>query len=365
MQPLKKTNMSKLFSLFMLFFFISLNLNSQSNKELISLTKTFLQTLNEDQLVETTYQFEDSLRYKWTNLPVGIVPRPGIQYGSLSDESRLAFHRLINRMLSSQGYLKITSIMKLDDILNVLIQEEFDNGRMNQTMLTRLQDLKWAHDNFYISFWGEPKIDQPWGMSFGGHHIALSLTAIGNTFSVSPLFLGTDPAEVRNGKYAGLRVLSKEEDYGFQLLNMLTESQQSKAILVQDVPRDIITNPNSSQRISSYYGISAKEFDNGQLEMLKILIEEYTHNFDHEIAHRIDEKIMNSGIESIYFAWIGSMEKHSPHYYIINTPDFLIEYDNSPNNGNHIHLILREKDSDFGEDLLKDHYLKSEHHIKE
>ncbi len=44
-------------------------------------------------------------------------------------------------------------------------------------------------------------------------------------------------------------------------------------------------------------------------------------------------------------------------------PDFLIEYDNVgfQNDGNHIHAILREKNSDFGEDILKNHYLETKH----
>ncbi len=66
----------------------------------------------------------------------------------------------------------------------------------------------------------------------------------------------------------------------------------------------------------------------------------------------------------IYFAWVGSFERDKPHYYIINAPDFLIEYDNSQGNCNHIHAILREKGNDFGEDILKNHYLTSEHHKK-
>lgn len=55
----------------------------------------FLATLNADELAKTQYVFTDSLRYKWTNLPVGMVPRPGIAYGSLSDQSRMAFHRVM------------------------------------------------------------------------------------------------------------------------------------------------------------------------------------------------------------------------------------------------------------------------------
>jgi hypothetical protein len=322
----------------------------------------FLKTLSQEELKQTTYNFNDTLRLKWTNLPVGLVPRPGIQYGSLSDSSRIAFHGLMSTVLSSQGYLKITSIMQLDDILNTLIQKAYEKGKINQQTFTSLQDLKWAHENFFISIWGEPQRNEPWGLNFGGHHIALNLTATRESISMSPLFLGTDPSQVKEAKYAGWRVLSKEEDYGFMLLHSLSQSQKRKAILNQEMPKDIITNPNSSQRITSYYGISAKEFSKEQKAILEILIQEYTHNFEHGYAHKLYEKILKSGTNKIYFAWIGSQEKNNPHYYIINGPDFLIEYDNYPNNGNHIHLILREKGNDFGQDILKEHYQNSGHH---
>ncbi len=338
------------------------NLHAQSASFITSTAKHFLKTLSADELKKTRYSFTDTTRLQWTNLPVGLVPRAGIQYGSLSDTSRIAFHQMLSVIFSSQGYLKLTSIMQLDDILNVLIKQGFESGKMNQDLYETLLNLKWAHANYYISIWGEPQTKEPWGFNFGGHHMALSITVKGNSISFSPLFMGTDPAEVRSGQYAGLRILSKEEDYGFMLLNFLSENQKKKAILSEKVPEDIITNPESSQRITTYYGISVKEFNKDQKAILEILLQEYIHNFEHSTAHVLYDKILKTGLDKIYFAWIGSTVKNKPCYYIINGPDFLIEYDNFQGNGNHIHLILREKDNDFGADLLKDHYLTNSHH---
>ncbi|HEX8060041.1 MAG TPA: DUF3500 domain-containing protein, partial [Cyclobacteriaceae bacterium] len=229
-----------------------------------------------------------------------------------------------------------------------------------------VEKMQWNYNNYFISIWGTPDEKEPWGFNLGGHHIALSLTMHGKNVSFTPLFIGTDPAQPQTSQYAGWRVLSKEEDYGFMLLNFLSKEQQAKAILKQEVPKDIITSPNSSQRISSYYGISAKEFSKDQIEILKILVQEYLHNFEHNIAHGLYDQVVKNGFDKVYFAWVGSTERHSPHYYIINSPDFLIEYDNVgfQNDGNHIHAILREKDNDFGADLLKQHYMTSEHHKK-
>jgi len=340
------------------------NLSAQSSSDIVSATTRFLNTLTADELRKVNYQFGDTLRLKWTNLPVGLVPRPGIQYGSLNDKSRIAFHELLTTVLSSRGYLKLTSIMQLDDILNTLYKEAVDKGAITQETYKQIQGLKWAHENYFISLWGKPHDSDPWGLDFGGHHIALNLTMTGKSVAVTPLFIGTDPAQVKSSKYAGWRVLSKEEDYGFMLLNFLSADQKAKAVISGEVPGDIITNPNSSQRITSYYGISAGEFNSDQTAILKMLIEEYTHDFEHDIAHRLFDQIMKTGLQKIYFAWVGSQERNKPHYYIINGPDFLIEYDNVgfQKDGNHIHAILRQKGNDFGEDFLREHYRTSDHH---
>ncbi len=355
--------MRKILALIAVCFIFSSAGFSQPGSTVAEATSRFLATLNADELQKTQYAFTDSLRHKWTNLPVGLVPRPGIAYGALSDKSRLAFHRVLSAMLSSQGYLKTTSIMQLDDILNSLYQQGFDSGQIDQKSLDMMKRMKWAYGNYYISVWGKPQPNEPWGLNYGGHHMALSLTSDGKNVSMSPYFVGTDPSEVKLGKYAGFRVLSKEEDYGFMLVNALTDKQKAVAMLKQDVPKDIITSPQASQRITSYYGIPAKQFTSDQKALLTLLIQEYTHNFEHQKAHQLFDKITKSGLDNVYFAWVGSLENNKPHYYIINGPDFLIEYDNVgfQNDGSHIHAILREKGQDFGADLLKQHYLEAKH----
>jgi hypothetical protein len=327
---------------------------AQTSTAIVNSANSFLQSLDADQLKKTQYKFNDTLRYKWTNLPVGMVPREGVRYGDLSDKGRIAFHELLSTVLSSQGYLKVTGIMQLDDVLGLVM----DKGIVEK--------LQWSYKNYFVSVWGTPSDMEAWGFNFGGHHLALALTMQGKNISFTPLFVGTDPSQPQTSQYAGWRVLSKEEDYGFMLLNMLSKEQKLKAVLKQDVPKDIITNPGSSQRITSYYGIAAKEFNNDQLEVFKILVQEYLHNFEHNISHGLYDKILKNGFDKVYFAWVGGSERHTPHYYIINSPDFLIEYDNVgfQNDGNHIHAILREKENDFGVDILKQHYLTSEHHTK-
>jgi len=345
--------------LFLIVFLFSSNANAQTVSEIRNQCVSFLNTIEEEQLENIQFDFNDSLRKEWSNLPIGLQPRPGIKYGELSAESKIQFHRILTTIFSSQGYLKTTSIMQLDDILNQIIAYENENGKLSDRVYKRLRDLEWAYENYFISVWGKPSGENPWGLKFGGHHLSVNLTVTGDEFSLTPLFIGTDPAEIKDTKYAGIRVLSKEEDYGFKLINSLNKKQQSIATLNRNVPRDIITNPNSDQRLTEYWGIKAGQLTSYQQEVLILLIKEFIKNLEHEKSTKYLNKLKQTGIDKIYFAWIGSYIPGESHYYIIHSPDFIIEYDNK--SGNHIHAIWREKSNDFGEDILRSHYLQHKH----
>jgi len=178
---------------------LTLGLSAQTPETITISTKKFLNTLTKEEIQKIRYEFDDTLRLKWTNLPVGLVPRTGVQYGALADSNKIAFHHVLTTILSSQGYLKVTSIMQLDDILNSLYQNAFDRGEIDQELLTRIQNLNWSYDNFFISIWGDLKNGSNWGLKFGGHHISINVTVTKNSVSISPFFLGTDPAEIKSG----------------------------------------------------------------------------------------------------------------------------------------------------------------------
>jgi hypothetical protein len=346
-----------------LFLFLGSSLLSQTSENISKATAMFISSLSQEEIEIVCFNFEDSLRTEWTNLPIGLQKRNGIRYGHLSEKSKIAFHHVLTTLFSSQGYLKTTSIMVLDDVLNEVYKEVYERKMISDQIYQEIRALNWDYGNYFIAIWGTPNMTDPWGLKFEGHHISINLSAVGDQVSLTPLFLGTDPAEVTITKYAGLRVLSKEEDYGLLLINSLREEQKQIATLSQDVPGDIITNPSNSQRITAYKGIKGSELDKEQKDKLMMLIKEYINNLEHTNSSKFLSKINESGIDEIYFAWIGSYKAREPNYYIINGPDFIIEYDNAGfnNNGNHIHSIWREKDNDFGEDILKTHYLKHKH----
>ena len=70
-------------------------------------------------------------------------------------------------------------------------------------------------------------------------------------------------------------------------------------------------------------------------------------------------KFEKDGMDRVVFAWVGSAEVGEAHYYRIQGPNFLIEYDNIQNGANHIHAAWRDFDGDFGRDIIWEHHKHS------
>lgn len=352
-------------NLFVLFFLFSASFPSwsQTTDQLKRATSEFLNTLTEPEKEQGIFSFSDSVRTNWTNLPLGLAPRTGLRFGDLSEESKIAFHKVLSSIFSSQGYLKTFAIMQVDDILHELFEIQFQQGKVDERTMGFIRKLNWDYGNYYVAISGDPETEDIWGLKFEGHHISINLTVAGEEFTMTPLFFGSDPAVVEATQYAGLRPLSKEEDYGFWLINALDESQKAKATISDKVPGDIITSPDRPQWLEEYKGIKGAELNEGQQKILHYLIEEYIGNLDQEKAEEYLAKLHARGMSEVYFAWIGSYEPMKAHYYVIHSPDFLIEYDNIGflDNANHIHTIWREKGNNFGEDILKKHRLDHKH----
>jgi len=306
--------------------------------------------------------FSDTARTKWNNLPVGLRPRAGLNVGNMTNEQRKLFHRLLSVSLSSQGYLKASSIMQLDQLLNAVYDSLYLSKKIDDTTYKEVRALLWTPKNYFLVFFGDPS-DSVWGYKVEGHHLSLNFTFVNDKLSVTPLFVGTDPAEYPFSEYAGLRVLGQEEDLGIALINSLNPAQQQKATMNTGVPKDIITGAESGKRLVDNWGILAAEMNKEQQAVLQYMIREFVFNLEYDKAVAEYDKIIKAGIGKIYFGWIGAYEESKAHYYVLNGPGFLIEFDNSGFGGraNHIHAIWREKGNEYGEDVLKQHYLSEKH----
>ena len=248
---------------------------------------------------------------------------------------------LLNAGLSQQGYIKATSIMSLEDILRIL---EKDNG------------VRRNPEGYFFSVFGEPSETGVWGYRVEGHHLALNFTLKGGKVIGSPNFFGTNPAEVKEGPRKGLRVLHAEEDLARALVTSLTPEQKKTAIVSKEAPKDIFTMASRKASIEGQpNGLQASKLNSKQRVMLQAVADEYANNLPPLVAQERLDRIKKAGT-NVYFVWAGGENKGDPHYYRIAGPDFLIEYDNTQNDANHIHSVWRDLTNDFGADLLKEHY---------
>ncbi|MDE3251117.1 MAG: DUF3500 domain-containing protein [Bacteroidota bacterium] len=336
------------------------NAQSAYKEEIRGYAIALYKSLDTPQRIQGARDFNDSARTKWNNLPVGLRPRAGVSIGHMTDDQRKLVHRILSASFSSQGYLKATGIMHLDELLNRYFDSLYYKKAINDTLYTMVRGLLWSPKNYYFAFFGSPE-DATWGFKLEGHHLSVNFTFGPQQLSVTPFFVGTDPAEYDNSEYAGYRVLGQEEDLGIKLIHLLSPDQQKKAIKSSAVPGDIITAAESGKRLVEDWGITAAAMTKEQKAVLQYIIREYVFNLEYDKAMEEYNKILQAGIDKIYFGWIGATDEMKPHYFVLNGPTFLIEFDNNggPRNGaNHIHSIWREKGKEYGGDVLREHYLK-------
>ena len=305
--------------------------------EMTSAAQAFLETLDEEARERATIPLDDEERYNWHFTP---RERKGLPLQAMTPEQRIAAHELLRTALSSKGYLKATSVIYLENILHVL---EDGSPRRDPEL-------------YFFSVFGTPGEGEPWGWRVEGHHLSLNYTAATNSLSATPAFFGANPAEVRSGPHAGLRVLAAEEDLARDLMATLDEEQRAKAIILEEAPDEIVTGVARKASLDAFEGLPASEMTDVQRTLLRRLIEEYAHNMPHDVAHEQLGKIAEAGFDSLHFAWAGTLERGGPHYYRIHGPTILFEYDNTQNDANHVHTVWRDFEGDFGEDLLRRHY---------
>jgi hypothetical protein len=301
----------------------------------------FLAALTPEQRAKATFAFEEDERQNWHFVP---VERKGLALRDMTSAQKHLATALLSAGLSQQGYLKAESVMSLEDVLRVI---EHGTGPERDP------------EKYYVSIFGTPSTGGTWGYRVEGHHLSQNYTVVGGHVAGAPSFFGANPAEVKEGPRKGLRVLGAEEDLGRAVIQALDPEQRKVAIVDPQAYKDILTFESRRAALKGQpSGLQASKMSARQLESLMALLEEYTRNMPDQIAEAREEQIRKAG-KDIYFAWAGGTEKGEPHYYRVQTASFLIEYDDTQNNANHIHSVWRDFNGDFGVDLLKLHYQTS------
>jgi hypothetical protein len=282
--------------------------------------------------------FDDADRLDWHYTPRS---RNGAALKELDATGRQAVHALLRQALSAEGYRKATNIIELELVLREI--ETF--GLMRDP------------ERFHITVYGAPSKTAAWGWRFEGHHLSLNFTLAGDRLATdTPSFFGANPALVPKGPKKGIRVLAAEEDEARSLLAMLNAAQRKEAVFESRTFGEIVTGNAAKVDPLKPVGTAATQMDEKQRAQLWKLVEVYANNFEPGLAAARLARAREGGIEAIRFGWAGSTERGRPHYYRVQGPQFLIEYDCSQNDGNHIHTVWRDFNGDFGRDLLKQHY---------
>ena len=287
---------------------------------------------------QATKPFEDRDRVEWHYTPRS---RNGVSFKEMDKAGRDAVHNLLRIALSANGYRKVTNIIELEIVLR------------------EIETFGWMRDpeHYHLTVYGTPDPAKRWGWRFEGHHLSLNFTLAGDKLAAdTPSFFGANPATVQKGAKKGLRALGEEHDAGWALLDSLGAAQRKEAVFDERTFGEIVTGNKDKVEPLGAVGIPAAKLDEKQRALLWKLIETYARNFEPGLAGARLARAKQGHAEDLRFGWAGSTVRGKPHYYRVQGLRFLIEYDSSQNDGNHIHTVWRDYSGDFGRDLLREHY---------
>jgi len=303
--------------------------------------KAFLASLTPEQRAQATFAMDNDERLNWHYIP---KERKGLPLRDMTPTQKQLAHALLAAGLSQRGYIKASTIMSLDEILKVM-----ENGKGPRR----------DPEGYFFTIFGEPSETGTWGYRIEGHHVSQNLSISNGKAQDAPSFFGSNPAEVLDGPRKGLRILAREDDLGRELMQSLTPEQKKVAVVTKEVPKDILTEASRKAALNGQpSGLEASKLNAHQRELLLNLLDEYVNNVPDQIAQMRQEQIKKAG-NNLYFAWAGGEQYRDPHYYRVQAPAFLVEFDDTQDNANHIHSVWRDYEGDFGLDLLKEHYQSS------
>ena len=324
----------------------TVTLEAPSASPMLGAWQALASRLSPEQMQAAEFSFDDSIRHEWFYTP---VDRVGLRIGDLDADQMTDLRTLLDDGLGANGTEQAFKIVQLEELLF-----STSGGREMRNP-----------GNYYLMMFGEPTTEGSWAWRFEGHHFSASFTIVDNHLvSGTPAFFGGNPALVPEDSevHAGLSPFSREQDLGFELLNSFDEGQRARVILAGEAPQDILTENFQRAEMGAPEGISVADINDVQHAILKELMGVYGNRMNPALHDYQMAKIRQAGVERVHFAWAGSTEPGEGHYYRIQGPTFVIEYDNTQNNANHIHSVWRDFEDDFGYEPLRQH-LAVDHHL--
>jgi hypothetical protein len=313
----------------------------------------------------------DGTRREWSYLPE--PARAGLAIGSLSDAQRKFAHRLIAASVSMPGYAKVVSIMAMEHVRRAMML-------LDAPAIAHLFDP----ERYCFRIFGTPGGTRPWGWQLAGHHVSLNFTVTGGQHvSPTPCMLGSVPAA-----YGTLAPLADDEARGRAFVTSLPERQRAAAVIYHRPPPDFATRmvprigaeelpdhvfepepdytiSDAERSILSYLrsgpkGVLGTQLSAKRLDALVELVARFAGRLPADVASAEMRRIESAGVQNLAFAWAGGTAAGERHYFRVQGPDLLIEYDNTQSGGNHVHSVWRNPANDFGDDILAAHY-RAEH----
>jgi len=307
----------------------------------------FVNSLNETQRLKTVYPFDTAERYRFNYVPLD--DRKGISVNELNNTQRSALWELLKCCINDETVKKVYAVMELENVL-----KELEHHPLN--------DHYRDPGKYFITIFGIPSAKTIWGWRFEGHHVSFHFSADKNELVAgTPAFLGSNPAVVTGGPLKGREVLKDETEKAFAFLHVLTNDELKKTLIDSVAPAEIITSNSRKAMIGNPAGIKYDQLSPVAQQLLLNLVDIYIHRYTKLFADSMLKEMQTAGLGNLRFAWCGATDHMpgKPYYYRIQGPTIIIEFDNTQNNANHIHTVVRDLNSDFGGDMLLEHYHQS------
>jgi hypothetical protein len=314
-----------------------------STQPVLDAASAFLGRLDAQQRTVVNFPIDSEVWRHWSNIHRNLM-RHGLCLAELTEPQREAVYALLRVGLGAHAYETARKAMKLNETL---------------AEMTNLP-LEFGEFFYWISIFGTPSADKPWGWQLDGHHCNINCFILGDQMVLTPMLLGSEPITAEAGVYKGLTVLREEEAGGWAFMNGLSAEQRAKATIGMDLPFDGYASGFKDNIVVPYDGLSYRDMTGPQQRVLVELIGRYTDRLPGVQAQvRLDE--VKGHLNETVFAWIGDFDPVSPFYYRIYSPVIFVEFYHQPGvalpdtgyNRRHAHGLVRTPNgNDYGRALL-------------
>src|SRR5579859_5451580 len=192
----------------------SLSPTGVSTRPLKEAAEAFLASLDVTQRARASFAIDDATWQRWNNTHPFIM-RHGVLLEVLDADQREAALGLVRATLSARGFVSARDVMRLNETLAELTGSWDEYG-------------EWL---YWLSIFGTPSLDQPWGWQIDGHHLNLNCLVLRDQVVMTPMFMGSEPTHAPLGKYAGTRVFEAEEQTALAFMRGLSDAQRTTAVV--------------------------------------------------------------------------------------------------------------------------------------